>query len=84
MTIDDPISAFLITSGHLRGGQEPSNLVGRRKRYDPNRPEHYADSVHFTYVDSVSMAHQLAQALISSAALQFVVANWPAQIEPAD
>ena len=82
MTIDDLITAFSHYNQVIRevANTHQALLVGGEDTI-PGDAGHYADSVHFTDAGSVAMARRVATALISSPALQALVASTTA-VEP--
>lgn len=82
MTIDDLITAFSHYNQVIRevARTDHTLLVGEEKTI-PADGEHYTDSVHFTDAGSVVMAHRVAEALISSPALQALVTSTIGQLD---
>jgi lysophospholipase L1-like esterase len=84
MTIDDLITAFAHYNQVIRevAKTHQTLLVGGEETI-PADGEHYTDSVHFTDAGSVVMAHRVATALLSSAALRALVASSIGQLDQA-
>jgi hypothetical protein len=82
MTIDDLVTSFAHYNQVIRevAGTHQRLLVGGEDTI-PADAERYTDSVQFTDAGRVAMAHRIAEALISAAALQALVTSRTAQID---
>jgi lysophospholipase L1-like esterase len=76
MTIDDLITAFESYNNVIRevAAAHGAILIGGEYSI-PGDAQHYVDSVHFNDAGSISMANRVAQALISSPAIQAYVTS---------